>query len=272
MPIEPLIVTFGYRLKEQYRQGLVFHTKMNVNSGTVLPDLSGNNNHGTLTSMANPPSATSGWAGSQGLRFDGVNDYVEKTGFAFVAPPFTISAWVMNKGGYVSSYNSIVSRGGANANNCNFDFGMRKQATLLNSRVYLYWRNGSTTYGTEIVDSALQSTANWVYITGVVDSSYNLTLYVNGVSIGTDGSNAIPTDGSQALRIGAWSGTQITSDYFNGIIDDVRIYNRALSADEVMHSFAQQEDEWGLGLDDDLAIMQGIPIALLQSGNLMGVR
>jgi hypothetical protein len=67
MPLpEPLAIPFGYCLKEQYRQGLVGHWKMNVNSGIVLPDLSGNGNHGTLTNMANPPTATSGWAGLMG--------------------------------------------------------------------------------------------------------------------------------------------------------------------------------------------------------------
>ena len=51
MPLEPLAVPFGYKLKPQYRQGLVGHWKMNVNGGNILPDLSGNNNHGTLTNF-----------------------------------------------------------------------------------------------------------------------------------------------------------------------------------------------------------------------------
>ena len=57
--------------------------------------------------------------------------------------------------------------------------------------------------------------------------------FVNGVSVGTDGDNEPPGSVTHELRIGSWSGAQSTSDYFQGLIDDVTIYDRALSAEEI---------------------------------------
>lgn len=59
-------------------QGLVGCWLFNEGSGNKVYDLSGNNNHGTLSGFSDPPTATSGWcAGPHGgaLRFDGSDDY-----------------------------------------------------------------------------------------------------------------------------------------------------------------------------------------------------
>jgi hypothetical protein len=262
MPLEPLIVPFGYRLKEQYRNGLVGHWKMNVNSGNVLPDLSGNNNHGTLTNMANPPTATSGWAG-QGLSFDGVNDYV-----------------------------SVPNSASLNMGTNNFSYGLwfktvETSATYLLgkgnefSRIWVIRNNWGTTGRTAC---AMLDNGGWKYIENTFNTNdgqwhqvmcvktalTTFSMYMDGKFIN---SNALQGNGDLSntgnLFIGAdWIGGQ----WGTATIDDVRIYNRALSAGEVAHSYFQQEDEWDLGLDDDIDVTQGVPIELLQSGNMMGVR
>ena len=67
----------GYPLDKQnpLAQGLVGCWLFNEAGGGIANDISGYGNHGTLTGMANPPTATSGWVGN-GLRFDGLNDFV----------------------------------------------------------------------------------------------------------------------------------------------------------------------------------------------------
>jgi hypothetical protein len=84
------------------------------------------------------------------------------------------------------------------------------------------WANG-TTYG-----NTTPAAATWYYVTATYDgSSWNI--YLNGASDGTKAQTGnLAAAGS--LMIGTINGG---SYYFNGSIDDLRIYNRALSAAEV---------------------------------------
>jgi hypothetical protein len=86
---------------------------------------------------------------------------------------------------------------------------------------------GSTEFDTR---GTAQVAANtWTHIAAVYDG-LNLRLYINGVQVGTralTGSMAVSTG---ALRIG---GNQIWPEWFSGLIDEVRVYNRGLSAAEV---------------------------------------
>jgi hypothetical protein len=247
MPLpEPLAIPFGYCLKEQYRQGLVGHWKMNVNSGIVLPDLSGNGNHGTLTNMANPPTATSGWAG-QGLSFDGGNDCVDAGSRSSlnITQQITISAWVFPTYFAASYYPAIVAKG---ASTGKMTITMEGSSGVI--WVYLggfgYWSTGIQ----------LLSVNKWYHITTTVGGNTQ-SLYVNGILRASRiiVSNNLNTTVSGNLQIGKLDSGP---NYFTGSLDDVRIYNRALSAAEVAHAYYQQEDEWDLGLDDDLAVMLGI--------------
>jgi hypothetical protein len=258
MPLpEPLIVPFGYRLKEQYRNGLVGHWKCNVNSGIILPDLSGNRNHGTLTNMANPPTATSGWAG-QVLRFNGTDNYVDAGSGASlnVGNILTLSAWI--KPTSVSVRQTIIGHNDE-AGTFQLEFGYTSgEVAVIISGVFIARTN-----------SSIISANQWTHITYTRSGTGSGThkIYVNGVSqtLTTDASNNF-VNPTQPTQIGR---RLVGNANFNGLIDDVRIYNRALSAGEVAHAYFQQEDEWDLGLDDDIDVTQGVPIELLQSGNLM---
>jgi len=218
--------------------------------GLTAYDSSGNMHNGTISIGATVPQSsvgtcndgltTSAWYNglsgkyNSSLNFDGVDDYMERTGFAFLTPPYTLSAWIKPSSLGIGSYYAIITRGGLWADNTNYDFGIRC-ASASNCKLYLYWRNGSSLNGTEITSSAITA-GQWIHVATTIDSSYNFQLFVNGTSIGTSSGSA-PTDGSQALRIGAWSGTQLTSNYFPGQIDDVRIYNYTLTNTQVKNMY-----------------------------------
>jgi len=235
---EPLRVPAGCRLRPEYCNGLVGHWKMNVNSGLLLPDLSGKGNHGTLTKMANPPTATSGWAG-QGLSFDGVDDWVANPFQSFITKSgvYTFSAWIKFSGQITGSSGTIFqnSTSGSDRNGMNID------TNILRFGYYDTSWHGKT---------GAISTGVWTHITGV-NNSGTLSLYVNGV-LQTGVASPFVSSVATYMYIGksTRTGAPYYEDLFNGLIDDVRIYNRALSADEVAHAYFQQEDEWDFGDDE----------------------
>jgi len=252
MPLEPLQVPFGYFLKPQYRNGFVGHWKMNV-GGVLIPDLSGYNNHGTRTNMANPPTAISGWAGLGDI-LDGVNDYVDGSITQITNSQYTVSGWVKIDQNFPASQVRAM-----------FDFNGYPYFIphyYNSNQMLLYLSSGNYKYANLNLNDN-----KWHYIVFIVMGSGhsdidNSKIYVDGVSVGNvlgfHSSGSSPTLPTTNFRIGG--------DRYMGQIDDVRIYNRALTADEVAHACFQQEDEWDLGLDDDLAIMQGIPIELMRGG------
>ena len=82
----------------------------------------------------------------------------------------------------------------------------------------------TVTFGGTLTDNAWHH-LTWIY-NGTSESAY-----LDGTTLGSSNTKSAPADNG-ALNIGrATSGTE----YFNGLFDDVRIYNRALSAGEVMN-------------------------------------
>lgn len=71
----------------------------------------------------------------------------------------------------------------------------------------------------------------WHHVAAVYDGA-NVTLYVDGSSDGSVAKTGNLTTSSRNVRIGARHTTSM-GEYFTGIIDDVRIYNKALSASEI---------------------------------------
>jgi hypothetical protein len=78
------------------------------------------------------------------------------------------------------------------------------------------------------------------YFVSLVRTNGILNTYVNAFLDATASNAANASNSGQALQIGERPGNLLT--YFNGIIDDVRIYNRALSAGEILIQY-----EWPVG-------------------------
>ncbi|MFJ3528102.1 LamG-like jellyroll fold domain-containing protein [Streptomyces sp. NPDC090132] len=85
------------------------------------------------------------------------------------------------------------------------------------------------------------SIGEWAHIVGVHDTVANtLTLYVNGAKAGTTAlPNAWYADQSMFLGAGVYDGGTTPTNYFPGSIDDVRLYDRVVSPDEVAQMFKQ---------------------------------
>jgi WD40 repeat protein/serine/threonine protein kinase/tetratricopeptide (TPR) repeat protein len=164
------------------------------------------------------------------LRLDGDGDYLDsgKTavdlGIAGNAPR-TVTAWV-----YTRSFNKggIYEMGQHGAGSTGMDFSLRTRAPDEadggdNHWRVQYWGGASTSDE----DFTFPSKNTWVHFAHVHDGT-NTRIYANGQLI-ADHTATLNTGGAKSFKIGRWFYV-----YFDGLIDDVRIYSYALSEEEVI--------------------------------------
>ena len=210
--------------KTRISNGLVGHWTFDGRDiyGTTALDSTSNKNNGTLTGA---PAPTLGQIG-QALDFDGVDDYVQMGDLNSLdsVTTFTVSAWFKRRA--VNSLMYIVEKATDNTHVVALE-------VLNDGLAYLLVRNGVTGHGTFATNDT-----NWHHIVMVYDGSQSgdtlqLTGYLDGVKKTLAIGNDIPT--STADHSGNFSiGDQRSHVLFtDGKIDDVRIYNRALSNDEI---------------------------------------
>lgn len=191
-------------------------------SGVSAYDRSGQGNNGTLT---NGPTVTPGRIG-QALSFNGANNVIigTATTYRFTAEDFTISAWAKTSVGYVSQgsgVNAIIGRG----------------FTTTSGSYGLFINNANkptfNIEGNSVVGNMTIHDGQWHHLVGVRTGSVS-QLWVDGVLAGT-GAAANLTSNSVSLGIGADDSGGIR--FFNGTIDEARIYNRALSGTEIWNLY-----------------------------------
>jgi len=208
--------------------GVVGAWHFDEGSGTVAHDTSGEGNDGTLydgnttnDDGNTPPQWIDGKFG-KALSFDGMDDYVKVPDSASldITDEIAIAAWIKWQGGAggATTSKSIVDK-----RNCYVvDIGHTEHKV----KFWIYtdtWKNSNPS--TTSVDDG-----NWHYIVGVYDGS-NIIIYVDSVAENNNniGAETISTS-IENLFVGSREGQR---QYFNGIIDEVRIYNRALSEEEI---------------------------------------
>ncbi len=204
-------------------KSLVGYWSFDEGTGTIAYDLSGNGNNGTLYNFN--WTATSGWVDGKvgkALSFDGVDDYVALPNSSVLNPSnaITVIAWVKSSNSsyypgwwqVVSNYNAYIL-GTSGYNNINMCFITVKPS------------QGSWGYGN---CSNIPDPANWHFFAGLDDGSQE-RFYVDGVF-----KNSISWSGSINNGGGLHLGhRECCAEYFGGLIDEVRIYNRALSDNEI---------------------------------------
>ena len=213
--------------------GLVGYWSMNENTGTVAGDSSGNNNRGILT---NDPTWVDGKRG-KAINFDGSNDYVNAGSGSSLdnLPAITFSAWIYPRAQGTRLF--VTNRGNPESSGWRFAFDSATAGSMRFTVDYsttdLVTRNNSPDA------NSVAPLNKWTHIAVTWNGSAtatNVKIYFNGV-----GANSYSTangvgdrvdDNAQNLIIG--HNEALTSNGgFNGLIDEVRVYNRALSAAEI---------------------------------------
>ena len=194
-------------------------------TGSTWNDLSGNNNHATLV---NSPTFSSASGGE--LIFNGSNQYgtVSSTSFPFGSNASTISiwaklaafgvghTWLFNYGTTANQQNRMTGHygPGKNYHAGTWGYGLNVGGVTLNK-----WFNLSYVYS-----GALEM----VYINGTL-------IGINSVAYNTTLNDGIATIGRQILNSGY-------TDYWNGSIASIAVYNRALGQSEILQNY---DARWG---------------------------
>lgn len=220
---------FGTRINRGHylARGLVGRWLMNENGGTELRDLIGSNH---LT-FVNGTKWTGSMRGYVPL-FDGTNDYAADTstsGLPATDGVMTLSAWGLT-GTTTGTHNLIVLNNdpvGASAQTRSIQIELRS-STIRASR------NG----GTLVVNSAFTPTLGvWFHMVFTNDGTTR-RLYINGVER-ANSTSTMDSGSSSVLYLGTYDDTSL-DETWNGLIDDVRIYNRPVSAPEVWQLYTNQ--------------------------------
>ncbi|MHA2425834.1 MAG: LamG domain-containing protein, partial [Candidatus Thorarchaeota archaeon] len=206
------------------------------NVSNLTLDYSNFSNDGTMTGSSNATwNAAGGYDGFGAYEFDGIDDYILVADTPSVSPTSEISieAWV-------------------------------KPNSFTNAHFISKWKEGAATFGTFIVtfnDSGnprfllssdggvgapsiaspdTVSLNTWHHIVATAKGNDYMRLYVNGeLKVTNDTIDFNPYDSDSIITIGA---RPSGSRYFNGTVDQVRIYNRTLSAEQVLALYNNRTD------------------------------
>ena len=198
---------------------LVGHWRFEEGSGTIANDASGNGNHGTLNGG---PKWVVGYFGGA-LEFDGTDDWLDcGNDPSLDLTTWTIAFWLnvnQNK-----NYNGFVIKGLDAAENYEVlgfaDGSFHFPITHTDgSRTYLNTAAGIIVEG------------EWAHFAYTYDSAEGRRLYKNGSLVFEDAESKTPQASTTSLAIG---NEQPMSRYVDGAMDDVRIYNHALTEVEIL--------------------------------------
>lgn len=210
-------VSNGYRPKGIILNGLVLHLPLYQLLGAKIKS------RDSYAHLCTPTGTN--WVAS-GRNFDGLDDWISVPDHTVLdnVGNITVEAWVNPD---VLDNGRVLSKRVSGTDTANYimdDGG----AGVIRFRFFnASWRT--------VTSISAMAAGAWVHLTG----TYNLTtlaIYFNGVSDNTAAISNAMVANSAVLSIGA--DEEGTASFWNGLIGEVRIYNRALSAAEVAHNYA----------------------------------
>jgi hypothetical protein len=186
----------------------------NEGTGTTLEDSSGNGRTGAISNA----TWTTGQFG-QALNFTG-NGVVNLGDFDLTGP-FTVMAWMQTRSLYAGTCGSLVMKA--------LDYGFELCGSQLAAKIAAGGTNWSATVSQPFTTADLNV---WKHVAMTYDGT-TLRFYIGGALINS--AAGAHTTNNNPLLFGRWNPA---SEYWNGLIDEVRIYSRALSQAEVQVDMA----------------------------------
>jgi len=203
-------------------QGLVGYWRFDEGKGDAAKDSSKNRNDGTITGA----KWAKGVMGSA-LQFNGATDYVSigSPGSGIIGKVVSVEAWIQSTGNNVNA--NLVFAGPES-----HDFGIWIQGGRFFAGI---WNSADTQYSAISASSPTQG--QWYHVAMTCDFNADkiVRCYINGkLDCTCAATGTAIKSGHTTIDIG---GRTPNASYFHGIIDEVRIYNRALSEEEIKRPY-----------------------------------
>ncbi|HLB74668.1 MAG TPA: LamG domain-containing protein [Sedimentisphaerales bacterium] len=190
--------------------------------GNLVLDQSGYDNDGTIIGGALRAPGRNEDAGNA-IDLNGSSQYVNVPNSTSLSltKDFTLAAWIHPD--VVSGSHGIVTKLEGTSN---------KQYTLTfnNGELRFEYELSGNNYATS--GGTVVTAGEWQHVAVTIDSLLLVNLYIDGVSVASETAPGEVLAQSNPVVIGRWSGSY-NSNYFDGLIDDVQIYMRALSTQEI---------------------------------------
>ncbi len=224
-------------------EGLVVDWEFNENAGYQTFDTEGTN---PLSLSWDPPARVAGIRGNA-LDFDSASAmgqflWMADTPALSITSDLTISAWIKPETVTAATGFDIAGKWDTN--------GFNYLLTQYGDEIQMYLEGASQTLNSTpnvTTNAANLSAGTWYHVAGVYDASaQSVTIYINGQATASTVNGTIPaslSDGGSAFGIGATGTNRAPLDApysrtYNGIIDSVRVYARALNSSDVSQLYS----------------------------------
>jgi len=163
---------------------------------------------------------------NQSLSFDGTNDYVDfgKNSAITGKTAFTVSAWIKT----TKTNGVIIQQRSSSGYNGEYVF-------LVNAEGKLKWFSyGDNADGFNFVSVKKVNDSNWHHVVGVRETGGTGRIYIDGI---LDSSKTAPSRNLISLNVYVGADMRDKVSYFSGLIDEVKIWNRALNSSDVKQEY-----------------------------------
>jgi hypothetical protein len=206
------------------------NTKSYSGTGTSWTDLSGNGNTGTLTNGPTYNSSNLGF-----FQFVTNNFAAIPNNVALDTQTPTVEVWVKTN---ATTQNGFWFEKGT----------VNSQYSLFQAGGNILWRMiiGGSIRNLTTTTATYMNTSNWYQVVGTYTSGTR-RLYINGVLVNFDTQTGTIETNSGGMSIGVYGGFNGSRGYYyNGNLSSCKVYNRALTAEEIQQNFNATRGRYGI--------------------------
>ncbi len=225
---------FGFCLSLSAQPGLIGHWSFDESSGLTVYDQTGNANHGTLVNATRVPGIVGGAVfldGTGEVDLSIPNNLAPTTGI-------TLEAWYKSISFLGTGNDPIFDRGGI-AHDLpapyQFHLGVQGNERTMhpNNTGDFLFDLGINGGWSQIRKNAIWTPGYWYHVVGTWDGTTQ-KLYVNGIIVAAATRPGVLSDFGNTMHFGGFSNLPYKLE---GTIDELRIYDRALTDDEILYHF-----------------------------------